>query len=428
LTLCDIRRYSNHHHKNDDRAEFQDSQVAGDSNEGDIHMNHQRSRAARAVCVLATLSFAVAACGGDDDEPAAEEPAAEPTEEPAAEEPTAEEPAAEPTEEPTAEEPTAEEPAAEPAEEPTAEEPAAEPAEEPAELEDLNLTMGGSQSSSSVFAFITAHARLMGDADGAMSINIRETGASVENIQLVEDGDADFGLTGLSTLIQAQRGIGPFDGSAYPDQCNLLNYLVNAEMFIVNEDIESIYDLDGKAFAPSFQGSALYDNVLNYFRILGIEVDVFDGSLEDIVNAMKDGRIVGFAKSANGFGPDSSMLDVASAVPVHVIGFTQEEADQILADDPVNPALYTFTTLPAGSAFDNEELVTSVVVASYFAKQSLPEDVQYRITKSAWEAIDEAAQQTNYAGAMGRTVDETTSTAAEMPLCPGAQRYYDELG
>ena len=65
------------------------------------------------------------------EEPATEEPAAEPTGEPAAE-PT-EEPAAEPTEEPAAE-PT-EEPAAEPTEEPAAEpteEPAAEPTEEPA--------------------------------------------------------------------------------------------------------------------------------------------------------------------------------------------------------------------------------------------------------------------------------------------------------
>jgi len=70
------------------------------------------------VAGVAALSLVLAACGGDDDEPAAE-PAEE---EPATEEPAAEEPAAE---EPAAEEPAAEEPAAE---EPAAEEPAAEPA------------------------------------------------------------------------------------------------------------------------------------------------------------------------------------------------------------------------------------------------------------------------------------------------------------
>jgi branched-chain amino acid transport system substrate-binding protein len=64
----------------------------------------------KAVIGVAAFSLVVAACGGDDDEPAAE---------PTAEEPTAEEPSAEPTEEPSAE-PT-EEPSAEPTEEPSAE-------------------------------------------------------------------------------------------------------------------------------------------------------------------------------------------------------------------------------------------------------------------------------------------------------------------
>lgn len=84
------------------------------------------SRTRRAIAFTAALGLAVAACGGDDDDTPAAEPAAEePADEPAAEEPAAEEPA---------EEPAAEEPADdEPVDEPAAEEPAAEPADEPAE-------------------------------------------------------------------------------------------------------------------------------------------------------------------------------------------------------------------------------------------------------------------------------------------------------
>ena len=67
--------------------------------------------------------------------------------------------------------------------------------------EQLNLTMGGSQSGSSVFSLITAQARLAGNADGALDINIRETAASSENIQLLRDGAVDFGLSGLGTVI-----------------------------------------------------------------------------------------------------------------------------------------------------------------------------------------------------------------------------------
>jgi hypothetical protein len=66
-----------------------------------------RKRTIRVTAATVVLGLVLAACGGDDDEPAAEEPVAE---EPVAEEPVAEEPVAE---EPVAEEPAGEEPAAE---------------------------------------------------------------------------------------------------------------------------------------------------------------------------------------------------------------------------------------------------------------------------------------------------------------------------
>lgn len=296
--------------------------------------------------------------------------------------------------------------------------------------EQLTLSMGGSQSSSSVFSLITAQARLAGDADGAISINIRETGASSENIQLLRDGTIDFGLSGLSTVVQARDGLSAFEGQAYPEMCNLMNYLRNGEFITVRADmgIDSVEDLEGLAFAPGFQGSALYDNFLAYFAVLGIQVDVFDGSLEDITNAMKDGRIVGFGKSGNAFGADSAMLDVASSVPVKAIGFTREQADRILAADPNNAKLYQFAEVPAGSIYDNAEpFVTSVVISTYFTDDSMPEETAYRLTKSMFESLETAAQQTNYGGAKGITPEDTTSTTGAFPLCAGAQRYFDEV-
>ena len=301
-----------------------------------------------------------------------------------------------------------------------------------AEKDDITLTMGGSSSSSSVFAFITAQSRIASESDGAMSINIRETGASSENIQLLRDGAVNFGLSGLSTIIEAQRGIGAFEGNAYPEICNLMVYLKNAEFITVRDDanIETVLDLDGKPFAPSFQGSALYDNILAYLAVLGVSPEVFDGGLEDIVNAMKDGRIVGFGKSGNGLGADASMLDVASAVDVHAIGYSQEQIDQILADAPENEILYQFIEIPPGSVYDNEEaFLTSVVIASYFADTStMDEETQYRLTKSMFEALEQAATETNYAGAMGITAQDSLDTGEKLALCPGSQRYFDEVG
>jgi TRAP transporter TAXI family solute receptor len=297
--------------------------------------------------------------------------------------------------------------------------------------EQLDLTMGGSSSSSSVFALITAEARLAEDADGAMSINIRETGASNENIALLQDGSAQFGLSGLSTVVQAHKGLGDFEGADFPELCSLFVYLNNAEFITVRADagIDSVEDLDGKPFAPGFQGSAVHDDILAYLEALDIHPEVFEGSLEDITNAMKDGRIVGFGKSANGLGPDASMLDVASAVPVKAIGFTKDQVDDILAADPNYELLFDFAEIPKGTIYDNDsKFMTGVVHAVYFStNEALPEDDAFRVTKAMFEALDEAATQTNYAGAKGITAEDTTKTTDALPLCDGSKKYFDEL-
>lgn len=294
----------------------------------------------------------------------------------------------------------------------------------------LNLTLGGTQASSSAFAFLTAQSRLASEADGNMSIDVRETGTSNENIQLLQDGAIDYGLAGLRTPSEASKGAGPFAGNALPTLCTIMNFAKNGEYLTVRADagVDTIYDLDGKAFAPGFQGTGLYDTLLSWFEILGIEIDPFTGSLEDVVNAIKDGRIVGFGKASAGFAPDASMLDVQSTIEVKVIGFSQADIDKIMAADPQNETLYQFEEVAAGTIYDNPEpFLTSVVTTNLFSStDQLTEDAAYRLTKALWAAQEDAVAQTNYGGGMGITTADTTSTAASLQICPGAQRYYDE--
>lgn len=304
-----------------------------------------------------------------------------------------------------------------------------EGAEDDAEKEQLDLTMGGTQSSSSQFAILSAMARIGGEIDGAMSINVRETGASTENIQLMRQGAVEFGLSGLPTSIEAQRGLGAWEAEPYPELCNIVNYGRVAEFVTVRADagIDDIEDLQGKPFAPGIQGSSGFDNTMTFLGALGIEVEVFNGGLEDIVNAFKDGRIVGFVKSGAGTGPDASMLDVASAVDVKVVGYTEEQVDTILNADDDNSLVYTFDEVPAGSAFDNEPLQTSFLYSGLVSHTGLAEETAYRLTKAMFESIPEMAEEVNYAGSRDITAESTTDTADRFPLCPGAQRYYDEI-
>ena len=294
------------------------------------------------------------------------------------------------------------------------------------DLEQLDLTMAGSSSSSSVYAFLAAHARAGAEADGAMSIQVRETGASVENFQLVLDGAADFGITSVETLYQARLGEGQFE-EAMPDLVNLMNYLKVADFIVVRADagIETVQDLQGKSFAYGFQGSGGAVKTENMLKALGVEVEPFVGGLEDIVNAMKDGRIVGFGKSANGLEADASMLDVASTVPVTLLGFDEEQIATMEAQYPY----WEFGEIPAGALPEQDEPVMSAIFyAGYFARADMDEDTAYRLTKGLWEGIEQAQQESGHKGALGRTPEETVATQEVAPVHPGAMRYYQEVG
>lgn len=297
----------------------------------------------------------------------------------------------------------------------------------PADQEELGLVMAGSSSSSGVYAFLTAHARLAGEADGNMDIQVRETGASVENFQLVNDGDADFGITSIETLYQARAGEGSFADAPFPDLVNLVNYYRTADFITVRADagIESIYDLDGKPFAYGFQGSGNAVKTELMLNALGIHPEPFVGGLEDIVNAMKDGRIVGFGKSANGFKADASMIDVASAVPVTLIGFEDADVETMLEQYPY----WDFEEIPAGALPEmTEPVTTSVFYASYFVHQDMPEEMAYRLTKAAWATLEQAATEGNAEAGKGRSPEETVETTQFVPVHPGAMRYYEEIG
>jgi len=154
-----------------------------------------RTRRARAIAALAATSLILAACGGDDDEPAADEPATDEPAEPPAEEPPADEPTAE---EPPAEEPPAEEP---PADEPTAEEP---PADEPATGEPIKIGM---------LTSLTSNFAPWGvQVQDGMRLAVEEINAAggvdgrpLEIVPVDDENNAEAGVSGLERL--AEEGV-----------------------------------------------------------------------------------------------------------------------------------------------------------------------------------------------------------------------------
>ena len=289
----------------------------------------------------------------------------------------------------------------------------------------MDLTLAGSSTSSSVYGFLLTHARLAGQADGAITVNVRESSTS-DNPGLVSQGSVDYGIAGLNALARSYKGTGQYEGNQSPDSRLLMTYLTVAEMLVVRSDkgIATVQDLEGMSFAPSMQGSPIYTKVLEMLAALGVSVDVFDGALEDVVSAMKDNRIVGFGKAGAGKAADASMLDAASAVPVTLIGFS--DAD-IAAIQAVHPN-FNFTEVPAGALMDSPAVNQSTIDAVYFTDASMSEDDAYRLTKALWTTLQASADESGYAASSGIVAEQTVEASRLVPLHPGAERYWREIG
>lgn len=340
-------------------------------------MRGAKSRGLRGIVLLMTLALVATACGGaGSDDPT---PTAAPT-----------------------------------STEPTADTTATEDDEEEVSQEELDLTLGGVPASSSVFAWFVALARVLPESDPNITINVRETNSGGENIGLVTEGAIDFGVGT------------PDQAASLPNLRMLLVYYQSADFFLVRRGsgIETLEDLEGQPFSYGLQGSGSALRVQAVFEALGIQPDVFEGSLEDIVNAMKDQRIVGFSKAANGLRADASMLDVASAVEVDLIGFSDENLE-VLAEEMPNLA---YTDVPAGALPGTEAHTTMIAPAIMFVDESMPDEVAYRLTKALWESLEPASDAANFEPTRGHTYEGTLAITNQVPLHPGAEQFYEDEG
>lgn len=192
------------------------------------------------------------------------------------------------------------------------------------------LNMGSTNTSSGHYAHAVALAQSIEQGtNGRIRVNVVETGATLDNARRMKRGDLDFGLASQEGVYQIYHGTGAWEEEgAWPDFRVLFVYVPAPNIVVVRADrgINSLADLDGQPFSPGIQGSATESTARRMFEALGIEPQWLPGAIDEAVNYMKDGQIVGFTKAAAGpTVPDATYMDVSTFLDVKVLGLTDEE-------------------------------------------------------------------------------------------------------
>lgn len=288
------------------------------------------------------------------------------------------------------------------------------------------LAWGSSQSSSSFYLQYTALAQTINKHVKDVQLTVVETGGSEENLRKLRTGELAAGLVGVEAAFDAYNGLGRYKGAQFRDLRILFVHNLAPQSWVVTADsgVKSLRDLDGKPFASGARGSTTDVLARSVLDALGIKPRYFVGSNDDIVNAMKDGRIVGYVKSS----PSESKLD-ASTQEIHMtrklvfLGFAADEQARVRQAVPV---IASWVKVPReGWVSGQPELLTYATTVAVGTTTALNADLAYRMLDAITTNFDEVVA--TFPALKGADIQGLTLASA-LPLHPAAVRWLQAKG
>lgn len=300
---------------------------------------------------------------------------------------------------------------------------------ETAQAQKKEVAFGVTSTSSGQYSWQSAHATIVNKNSSSIHMTaVENPGAAGEIVERIRKGQIDMGMGGVDLTARAYKGIDDYKGKANPALRIVCVYQLTPITLVVTKKsgIKSIYELEGKKFGTGFPFGITGQMTRRFFDALGIKPNYFEGGFGANVDAVKDGHIVGFAKPGN---PDSSILDIASTIPVTILPITQKEFE--IAQKKYPEYLATPDIIPAGCyPGQDQDVLAIAMLGAWVTTSAMPQNVVYEIVKIWHENRTTLAAM--YAGANREKGElgfpKLTLETSLTPLHPGAVQFYRELG
>ncbi len=267
-------------------------------------------------------------------------------------------------------------------------------------------------------------ATVIGDNVEGYSATVQETNASVDNMLLVQSGQADLAFTVGDVAADAAAGEGEFEEPL--DVCAIGNTYNNFMQPITTTGtgIQSIEDLRGKRVSVGAPGSATEVLALRLLELAGInpDTDIERAQLGagETVEALRDRTIdAGFW---SGGLPTGALVDLASTGELVIIphGEYEDELQSQFGE------YYFARDIPANTYQGQTEPVSAIASPNVLvANTSMPEELQQQIAQAIFENKEQLVQVHPAASELDPA---TAGDIGFMDTCPGAQAYFDSVG
>lgn len=286
----------------------------------------------------------------------------------------------------------------------------------------INVLTGGT--SGVYYPVGSALATLYGEKMTDVQAQVQSTKASVENLNLLQQGKGELALAlgdsvkfawegnadvGFAAPLSKLRGI----AAAYP------NYIQIAAT--VDSGIKTLADLKGKSLSVGAPKSGTELNAraileaagMSYADMAKVEYLPFAESVELQKNRQLDATL-----QSAGLGV-ASIKDLSTNMPTQMVAIPAEVVEKLGAP-------FVVGSIPAGTYEGQTEDVPTAGVMNFFVThEDVSEETAYQMTKIMFENLPTLVAAHKSAASI--TLD-TALSGMPIPLHPGAERYYREVG
>ncbi len=250
------------------------------------------------------------------------------------------------------------------------------------------------------------------------------TNASVANVNAIHAGQLDAGLAGAQSVTQGYEGTGKFAGNK-KDNIRIIANLYPEDMHLVlpkGVKLDSLKDLNGKSVGVAAAGSGTQVSVRMILKFYGIEAKEQELGLSQSTQRLADGQLDAFFYA--GGTPFASLIQLGSTKGFELYKFSEVERKEINKIIPY----YVESNIPGGT-YENitTDTPTVAVNGQLITSKDQPDDLIYAITKALWSKKTRGLLDKGHA--KGKAIRlETALKGVLIPIHPGAERFYREVG
>ena len=300
------------------------------------------------------------------------------------------------------------------------------------------IKIGTGGNTGTYFAYSTAVAQILQNKTG-LTVSALSTGGSVANINGINDKDYNMGIVQNDTMINAYNGLDAKNfkngavtsfsvmGEVYSE---VVQIVVDAKL---KDKVKTLADLKGLRVSVGDAGSGVYSNAKDLLAAYGLDIDKDiqqnNLSVGSSADAMKDGKLDAFFFTAG--APTTAITELQTSMDVFLLSLEEDVMQKFIDEHKIDGKYEVYSVQPITHAQyacipEDAPVKTIGVTATFIVANSLSEDDVYNMTKALWESTDEIAK----AHAVGSSIDinNAFATIGNVPLHPGAEKYYKEQG